>query len=112
MAEASVANVFAVRGGRLLTPPPSDGALEGITRASVLELAAQLGVPAEERTLGRYDLIAADEVFLTGSGAKVVPVASLDGTRIGRGGAGPLTQKLMAAFDRFARDPENGTPLA
>jgi branched-chain amino acid aminotransferase len=111
VAEASVANVFAVRGGRLLTPPPSDGALEGITRASVLEIAAQMGVPAEERTIGRYDLIAADEVFLTGSGAKVVPVASLDGARIGRGGAGPLTQKLMSAFDRFARDPENGTAL-
>jgi branched-chain amino acid aminotransferase len=111
VAEASVANVFAVRGGRLLTPPASDGALEGITRASVLEIAAQLGVPAEERTLGRYDLIAADEVFLTGSGAKVVPVASLDGARIGRGEAGPLTQKLIAAFDRFARDPENGTPI-
>ena len=111
VAEATVANVFAVRGGRLLTPPASDGALEGITRASVLELATQLGVPAEERTLGRYDLLAADEVFLTGSGAKLVPVASLDGARIGCGAAGPLTQKLMAAFDRFARDPENGTPL-
>jgi branched-chain amino acid aminotransferase len=111
VAEASVANVFAVRGGRLLTPPPSDGALEGITRASVLEIAAQLGVPGEERTLGRYDLIAADEVFLTGSGAKIVPVASLDGARIGRGGAGALTQKLMAAFERFAREPENGTAL-
>lgn len=111
VAEASVANVFAVRGGRLLTPPPSDGALEGITRASVLEIAAQLGVPAEERTLGRYDLIAADEVFLTGSGAKIVPVAALDGARIGRGEAGALTQKLIAAFDRFARDPENATPL-
>jgi branched-chain amino acid aminotransferase len=111
VAEATVANVFAVRGGRLLTPPGSDGALEGITRASVLEIAAQLGVPAEERTLGRYDLIAADEVFLTGSGAKLVPVASLDGASIGRGGAGPLTQKLIAAFDRFARDPENGTPI-
>jgi len=111
VAEASVANVFAVRGGRLLTPPASDGALEGITRASVLEIAAQLGVPTEERTLGRYDLIAADEVFLTGSGAKVVPVAALDGARIGRGEAGPLTQKLIAAFDRYARDPENSTPL-
>ncbi len=111
VAEASVANVFAVRGGRLLTPPASDGALEGITRASVLELAAEAGIPGEERTLGRYDLLAADEVFLTGSGAKVVPVSSLDGARIGRGEAGPLTQKLMAAFDRFARTPENGTAI-
>ena len=111
VAEASVANVFAVRGGRLLTPPGSDGALEGITRASVLSLAGGLGLACEERTLGRYDLLAAEEVFLTGSGAKIVPVASLDGAAIGRGGAGPLTRRLMAAFDRFARSPEAGTPI-
>ncbi len=110
VAEASVANVFAVRGGRLLTPPPTDGALEGITRASILEIARRDGIPAEERSLGRADLFAADEVFLTGSGARVAPVGSLDGQPIGKGGPGPLTLQLSAAFDRFAR--EAGTPLA
>lgn len=109
VAEASVANVFAVRDGALSTPPPTDGALEGITRATVLELARRDGIPAGERTLGRFDLLAADEVFLTGSGARIVPVGSLDGRTIGKGGAGPLTAWLTAAFDRTARS--GGTPI-
>ncbi len=87
VAEASVANVFVMRRGELLTPPGCDGALEGITRATVLELAAELGIGAREQTLGRFDLFAADEVFLTGSGAGIVPVRSLDGRQIGDPGA-------------------------
>ena len=104
VAEAAVANVFAVQGGALATPPPTDGALPGITRASVLEIADELGVPASERTLGRVDLLGADEVFLTGSGARIVPVASLDGQPIGeRGsGCGPLTARITEAFAPFA----------
>ncbi len=99
VAEAAVANVFAVRRGELLTPPGTDGALEGITRASVLELAGALGIPAHERSLGRYDLFAAEECFLTGSGAGLVGVRSLDGRPIGSGAPGPLLAKLAAAFD-------------
>ena len=109
VAEASVANVFAVRGGRLLTPPPSDGALEGITRATVLELAAREGIPAGERTLGRFDLLAAEEVFLTGTGARIVPVGRLDGQKIGHGGAGPVTKQLDDAFAGFVK--QAGVPL-
>jgi branched-chain amino acid aminotransferase len=101
--EASVANVFAVRAGRLLTPPASDGALEGLTRATVLELAGEQRVPAEERSLGRFDLIAAEEVFLTGSGAGIVAVGSLDGIGIGKGGPGPITRRLCQAFERTVR---------
>jgi len=104
VAEASVANVFALRDGVLLTPPATDGALEGMTRATVLELAARDGLPTAERTLGRYDLMAADEVFLTGSGARIVPVTSLDGERIGKGVPGPVTQKLIRAFEAHARE--------
>ncbi len=107
VAEASVANVFAVRDGRLSTPPPTDGALPGITRATVLELAGELGFEAEERTLGRSDLLGADEVFLTGTGARIVPVASLDGRRIGSG-PGPVTKRVLEAFDERTRA---GTPL-
>ena len=107
--EASVANVFAVRAGSLLTPPASDGALEGLTRATVLELAAAQRIPAEERTLGRYDLLAAEEVFLTGSGTRIIAVASLDGREIGKGGAGPVTKRLYQAFDDYARS--TGTPI-
>lgn len=110
VAEASVANVFAVRGGALVTPPPTEGALEGITRATVLELAREEGIPAAERALGRVDLFAADEVFLTGSGARIVPVASLDGRPIGTGGAGPLTKRLLALFD--ARVRAEASPLS
>jgi branched-chain amino acid aminotransferase len=107
--EASVANVFAVRGGRLLTPPASDGALEGLTRATVLELAREQRIPAEQRTLGRFDLLAAEEVFLTGSGARIVAVGSLDGHGIGKGGAGPITRRLCQAFEQYVRS--TGTPI-
>ncbi len=109
VAEASVANVFAVRAGKLVTPPASDGALEGLTRASVLELAREEGLPAEERTLGRFDLLGAEEAFITGSGARIVAVGSLDGRRIGKGGAGPITQRLSQAFERLVRS--TGTPI-
>ncbi len=109
IAETSVANIFLVRGGDLLTPPPSDGALEGITRATVLELAASLGIPARTKSLGRFDLFAADEVFLTGSGAGLVPVRSLDGRSIGAGGPGPVYEKIWAAFLETA--PGRGTPF-
>jgi branched-chain amino acid aminotransferase len=108
IAEASVANVFAVRGGELATPPTSDGALPGITRLSVLELARELGMPAAERSLGRADLFAADEVFLTGTGARIVPVSSLDGRGLGAC-PGPLTKRIVEAFDALTRS--TGTPF-
>jgi branched-chain amino acid aminotransferase len=90
--------VFVVRSGELRTPPASDGALEGITRATVLELAHALGIPCCERSLGRFDLFAAQECFLTGSGAGLVGVRSLDGRPIGDGARGPVLAKLEAAF--------------
>jgi branched-chain amino acid aminotransferase len=98
VAEASVANVFTVHGGRLSTPPTTDGALDGITRACVLSLAQKLGIPSEVRTLGRLDLFAADEVFLTGTGAEIVRISSFDGERIGGPELGPVTARLLAAF--------------
>lgn len=109
IAEASVANVFAWRQGRLLTPPGTDGALEGITRASVLELAERAGLPTAERTIARFDLMAADEVFLTGTGARLVPVRSLDAEPIGKGTPGPVTRQLTAALDHLCRT--TGTPI-
>ncbi len=103
VAEASVANVFVYRDGELRTPPASDGALEGINRGVVLELAGTLGIPARERTLGRFDLFAADEAFLTGSGAGLVPIRSLDARPIGDGHPGPLFQKIRAVFTETTR---------
>ncbi|MAE94994.1 MAG: branched-chain-amino-acid transaminase [Deltaproteobacteria bacterium] len=108
IAEAAVANLFAVRDDVLLTPPAIDGALEGITRRSVLELAERLGQPSAERSLGRFDLFAASEVFLTGSGARIVPVGSLDGRRVG-GEERPVTDRISQAFVPFTK--EAGTPI-
>jgi branched-chain amino acid aminotransferase len=98
VAETSVANVFVVRDGVLLTPPATDGALEGVTRATVMELAATLGIPVREQTLGRYDFFAAEEAFLTGSGAGIVPIRSLDARAIGAGRPGPVFEKVRVAF--------------
>ncbi len=109
IAETSVANIFVVRGGDLLTPPSNDGALEGITRATVLELAKFLGIPTRVQSLGRFDLFAANEVFLTGSGAALVPVRSLDGRPIGSGAPGPVYEKIWSAFLETA--PGRGTPF-
>lgn len=109
IAEASGANIFAVCRGVLTTPPATDGALEGITRMTVLELAAKLGIPAQERTMGRIDLFGASEAFLTGSGARIVPVRTLDTEKIGAQVPGPVTLRLREAFFEFARS--HGTPI-
>jgi len=109
VAEASVANVFALRRGVLATPPATDGALEGITRGAVLELAPREGIPCAERTLGRFDLLGAEEVFLTGTGARIVPVRSLDGELIGKGEPGPVTRRLTALFAALAGS--TGAPI-
>ncbi len=107
IAEAAVANVFCVRHGELLTPPATDGALEGITRRTVLDLARELGIPAGERTLGRFDLFACTEAFLSGSGAGLVPVRSLDGERLG--GPGVVFGRIASAFRAAA--PALGVPF-
>jgi branched-chain amino acid aminotransferase len=109
VAEAAVANVFVFRRGRLQTPPATDGALEGVTRDTVMDLASSLGLPAEERTLSRMDLIAADEVFLCGTGARIVAVRSLDGVEIGLRAPGPVTEKVAAAFAE--RVTQDGVPF-
>ncbi len=109
VAEASVANVFALREGALLTPPAVDGALEGITRRSVLELARAAGISAREQSLGRIDFFAAEEAFLTGSGAGIVPIRSLDGRALGAGRPGPVYRQLHAAY--LAAVDRLGTPF-
>ncbi|WP_437983880.1 branched-chain-amino-acid transaminase [Sorangium sp. So ce117] len=102
VAEASVANVFALRGDVLATPPATDGCLEGINRAAVMELARGVGLTVVERSIGRLDLFAADEAFLTGTGAGVIAVRSLDGRTIGRGERGPVTARLTSLHRQLA----------
>lgn len=108
VAECTGDNIFIIKRGELLTPPKDAGILEGITRNAILELAQSLGIPARENTLTRHDLFVADECFLTGSAAEVIPVVSIDNRSIGEGQVGPITKTLMAEFKKLV----HSTPLA
>ncbi len=110
VAECTGDNLFLVKKGQLLTPFISDGALDGITRGVIIEIAAQLGVPFKECSLTRYDIFTADECFLTGTAAEVIPVVALDRRIIGSGKPGPLTAKFLKAFHELAMT--TGTPYA
>lgn len=109
--EGSSSNVFAVRGGRLATPPLAAGILEGVTRGLVLALARRLGVAADERALRPEDLEGADEVFITSTIREIVPVVRLGGRTVGSGRPGPVTSRLHRAFRDLAvgavRPPES-----
>lgn len=109
VAECTADNLFVVRAGRLLTPSAEDGALDGITRAAVLSLAGEAGIDAREQRLTRYDVHTAEECFVTGTGAEVMPVVMVDGRPIGDGTPGPLTRRLAQAFTALAR--AEGQPL-
>jgi len=98
VAECTGDNVFIVQKGRLLTPPLSAGALYGITRNTVLDCAQALGLRTAEPNLTRYDIYNADEMFLTGTAAEMVPVVKVDGRVIGTGAPGPVTARLLEAF--------------
>ncbi|PEJ54566.1 MULTISPECIES: branched-chain-amino-acid transaminase [unclassified Bacillus (in: firmicutes)] len=98
VAEGSGDNVFLVKGNRLITPPSSAGALEGITRNAIMELGDTLGYEVEEKLFTRHDVYIADEVFLTGTAAEVIGVSKVDGRVIGNGKPGPNTQRLLQAF--------------
>jgi branched-chain amino acid aminotransferase len=109
IAECTADNLFVVRHGQLLTPSPQDGALAGVTRGAILELAAAAGIDAREERLTRYDVHTADECFLTGTGAEVMPVTAADGRPIADGKPGAVTRQLTAAFQTLVR--REGEPL-
>ncbi|MBI4027220.1 MAG: branched-chain-amino-acid transaminase [Verrucomicrobia bacterium] len=99
VAECTGDNLFIVHGGQIFTPPISAGALRGITRQVVIELAREhLGVEVQESNLTRHDIFTADECFLTGTGAEIIPGVKLDGRVIGTGKPGEITRRLMRAF--------------
>jgi branched-chain amino acid aminotransferase len=100
VAEGSADNVFVVRQGELLTPPVTEGALDGITRQVVLELADRLGIVARQQPLASYDLFTADECFLTGTGAELIPVGLVNGRAVTHC-PGPVFQRLAAAFQEL-----------
>ena len=98
VAEATGDNIFLVTGGVVQTPPTYVGILEGITRNAVMELAQKLLIPCEERVFTMTSVYGADEVFLTGTGAEVIPVVKVDDRLVGDGRPGPITQRLITAF--------------
>ena len=109
VAECTGDNVFIVKANQVLTPPLTAGALYGITRRVVLDLALELGLKAAETNLTRYDLFNAEECFLTGTGAELVPVVRIDGRVIGAGTPGPITQRLVEQYRALTK--MSGEPI-
>jgi branched-chain amino acid aminotransferase len=103
VAECTGDNIFIVKRGRLITPPIDAGILEGITRNVVLELAREANIDTAEETITRHDIFIAEECFLTGSAAEVIPAVKLDDRTIGDGKPGPMTKQLNAAFRKLVR---------
>jgi branched-chain amino acid aminotransferase len=109
VAECTADNVFVVKRGKIMTPPITAGALRGITRSVVFDIATELGIEISEPQLTRHDLYIADEAFLTGTAAEVIPMIKVDGRSIGDGNPGPITTRTIARFRELTR--ETGTPI-
>jgi branched-chain amino acid aminotransferase len=109
VAECTGDNLFIVQAGRLLTPPLAAGALYGITRQTVMDLAREAGCEVAEPNLTRYDIFNADECFLTGTGAEIVPVVKVDGRIIGKGKPGSLTRNLVKQYHALTK--VSGEPI-
>jgi len=104
IAECTGDNIFLIRGQRIYTPPTDAGILEGITRKAVIDLAEEMGNPVHQVALTRHDVYIADECFLTGSAAEVIPVVKVDSRQIGTGKPGPITHELKQRFHRLTRE--------
>ncbi|HHT47985.1 MAG TPA: branched-chain-amino-acid transaminase [Firmicutes bacterium] len=109
VAECTGDNIFVIKGQTLATPLVTFGALKGITRGRVMKLAKELGLEVVETALTRYDVYVADECFLTGTAAEVIPVVEVDGRKIGDGKPGTYSRQLKEAYHQYAMD--NGTPI-
>jgi len=103
VAECTGDNVFVWRGGKLITPPATENALEGITRNAVIEIAREKGIEVREERMSRFDVYTADEMFLTGTGAELIPVVRIDGRDIGTGSVGPVFKGLLEGFKELTR---------
>ena len=107
VSEGSAENLFLIKRGKLYTPDPSQNVLEGCTRRSIMQVAAEeFGIEVIERSIDRSELYGADEMFFTGTAAGVLHIASVDRRSIGDGKVGPITQKLAAFYDRAVRGKE------
>ena len=109
VAECTGDNIFIVRDGAISTPPLTAGALDGITRGTVFDIAQELGIPIRERDFSRHDVFIADECFLTGTAAEVIAAVKLDGREIASGKPGAITQRIIARFRELTQT--TGTPI-
>jgi branched-chain amino acid aminotransferase len=109
VAECTGDNIFIIKNGAIYTPPAAAGILEGITRQTVMELASEDGFGVHEKWMTEHDIYGADECFLTGTAAEVIPVISLNDRKIGDGKPGKVTEKLMRAFRTFVA--REGVPV-
>ncbi len=110
VAEATGDNIFIYSGGTLYTPPTAIGALQGITRDAVMQLAQEMGISVVEKVFNQYEVYIADECFLTGTAAEIIPVTVVDGRKIGAGKPGPVTGELMSRFHALTR--KEGVPIS
>src|SRR5687768_8846578 len=109
VSECTGDNIFIIKGNQLMTPPLSAGALYGITRGVVMDLAREIGMTVSEPNLTRYDLFIADECFLTGTGAELIPVVKIDGRVIGSGKPGAITKDLVTRYHALTK--VSGEPI-
>ncbi len=109
--EATGENIFVVKNGKLYTSPRASGALPGITASVIKRIAAELGYEVIERNLTVTELYEADEAFLTGTGAEIMPIREVNKRKIGEGRIGPITEKILEEFKKIVRDPSEGTPI-
>jgi branched-chain amino acid aminotransferase len=109
VSECTGDNIFIIKNGVIFTPPIAAGALAGVTRSVVFDLAAEFGIPIREPMMTRYDIFTADECFLTGTAAEVIPAVKLDTRLIGDGKPGPITQRLIGRFRELTAT--TGTPI-
>jgi branched-chain amino acid aminotransferase len=103
VSEGSAENIFIVRDDRLVTPPVSDDILEGITRAGIMEIAAELGIPVVERSIDRSEVYIADEAFFCGTGAQISPIIEVDHRPVGSGAVGPITGQIKDRYFDIVR---------
>jgi branched-chain amino acid aminotransferase len=109
IAECTADNVFVIKHGQIFTPPITAGALQGITRSVVFDIGGELDIKVTESNLTRHDVFVADECFLTGTAAEIVPVVKADGRIIGTGKPGPITNRVIARFREMTQN--TGTPI-
>jgi branched-chain amino acid aminotransferase len=111
ISEATAENFFVVKDNKILFPPSTSGPLPGITASVVKELAEKLGYTMIEKGITVTELYAADEAFLTGTGAEIMPVREVNKRQIGSGKIGPVTERLLKEFKKIVKDPSQGTPI-